>query len=62
MSTRSQPDATSGRINHWLARIILVSFLLTLILARMVVFLIMSRRLPDLYLHSGGTRIHHESL
>lgn len=41
------------------ARIVLFSFLMTFILARIVVFLIMSRRIPDLYLHLGGSHIHH---
>jgi hypothetical protein len=41
------------------ARAILVSFLLTFIAARVVVFLIVSRRIPDIYLHLGGTHIHH---
>jgi hypothetical protein len=27
--------------------------------ARVVVFLIMSRRIPDLYLHLGGNHVHH---
>jgi hypothetical protein len=51
---RLQPAA-----RHSLARVILFSFLLTFAAARIVVFLIMSRRLPDLYLHLGGTHIHH---
>ncbi|HUW18091.1 MAG TPA: hypothetical protein VMW16_02190 [Sedimentisphaerales bacterium] len=42
-----------------LARMVLVTFLLTFISARVVVFLIMSRSIPDLYLHLGGTHIHH---
>jgi hypothetical protein len=42
-----------------LARVILFSFLLTFVAARIVVFLIMSRQLPDLYVHLGGTHIHH---
>jgi thiol:disulfide interchange protein len=42
-----------------LARRTLVAFLFTFMLARIVVFLIMSRRIPNLYLHSGGTHIHH---
>jgi len=42
-----------------LARAVLTAFLLTFILARVIVFLIMSRRIPDLYLHLGGTHIHH---
>ena len=42
-----------------LARMVLATFLLTFISARMVVFLIMSRTIPDLYLHLGGTHVHH---
>jgi hypothetical protein len=42
-----------------LARTILAAFLFTFIAARIVVFLIMSRRVPDLFLHIGGTHIHH---
>ena len=42
-----------------LARIVFFVFLLTFMLARIVVFLIMSRRIPDLYLHLGGSHIHH---
>jgi ABC-type branched-subunit amino acid transport system permease subunit len=41
------------------ARNILTAFLLTFILARITVFLIMSRSIPDLYLYFGGTHIHH---
>ncbi len=59
MKEQSKKDPTSWRVNHALARIVLFSFLLTFILARTVVFLIMSHRLPDLYLHLGGTHIHH---
>lgn len=32
---------------------------MTFILARLSVFLIMSRTIPDLYLHLGGNHIHH---
>ena len=42
-----------------LARIVFYAFLLTFMLARIVVFLVMSRRIPDLYLYVGGTHIHH---
>lgn len=42
-----------------LARVILFTFLLTFIAARVLVFLIMARRIPDLYLHVGGNHIHH---
>jgi hypothetical protein len=45
--------------NTHLARMILTSFLLTFMTARIVVFLIMSRTIPDLYMHVKGTHIHH---
>jgi hypothetical protein len=38
---------------------ILVSFLFTFMAARIIVFLIVSRRIPDIYLHLGGTHVHH---
>lgn len=42
-----------------LARRALFSFLLTFLLARTVVFLIMSRRMPNLFLFLGGTHVRH---
>lgn len=59
MTEQNRPSPGLPQANHSLARIILFSFLLTFILARVVVFLIMSHRLPDLYLYVGGTHIHH---
>jgi hypothetical protein len=44
---------------HTLARIILATFLPTFMLARVIVFLIMSRTIPDLYLNVKGTHLHH---
>jgi len=44
---------------HVLARTILVAFVLTFIAARVTVFMIVSRRIPDIYLHLGGTHVHH---
>ena len=41
------------------ARRILLSFLFTFMAARVLVFLIVARRIPDLYLYVGGTHIHH---
>ncbi len=41
------------------ARQLLVAFLLTFIAARVLVYLIMTRSIPDLYLHLGGTHVHH---
>jgi hypothetical protein len=42
-----------------MARLILVAFLLTFMVMRIAVFLIMSRKIPDLYVHVGGTHVHH---
>ncbi len=42
-----------------LARITFTTFLLTFIAARVLVILIMTRRMPDLFLHVGQTHVHH---
>ena len=42
-----------------LARLVFVAFLLTFIASRTLVILIMTRRLPDLFLHFSGTHVHH---
>lgn len=42
-----------------LARLVLTVFLSTFLLARIVVLLIMTRRMPDLFLYVGGTHVHH---
>ncbi len=42
-----------------IARIILVWFVLTFIASRVMVILIMTRRVPDMFLHVGGTHVHH---
>jgi len=42
-----------------LARLVLVAFLLTFVCLRCFVFLIMSRTIPDLYVHVKGTHVHH---
>jgi hypothetical protein len=47
--------ATPSRLARWA----LAAFLLTFLLARIVVLLIMSRRLPDLFLHVSRTHVHH---
>jgi len=41
------------------AREVLVAFLFTFIAARVLVYLIMARKMPDLYLHLGGNHVHH---
>jgi hypothetical protein len=45
-------------IRH-LARLTFVAFLLTFIASRTLVILFMTRRIPDLFLHLGGTHVHH---
>ncbi len=42
-----------------LARTVFVTFLLTFIASRVLVILIMARAMPDLFLHLGGTHVHH---
>jgi hypothetical protein len=42
-----------------LARVVFTVFLLTFIAARVLVILIMARKMPDLFLHMGGTHVHH---
>jgi hypothetical protein len=42
-----------------MARMVLFTFLLMFIVSRVTVYLIMSRTIPDLYLHLGGNHIHH---
>ncbi len=42
-----------------LARWMLVAFVLTFIVSRVVVYMIMSRTIPDLFLNVGGTHVHH---
>jgi hypothetical protein len=38
---------------------VLVAFLATWVPARIVVLLTMTRTIPDVYLHVGGTHVHH---
>jgi hypothetical protein len=49
----------AGEERQIIARIILVAFVMAFMAARVLVFLIVSRRIPDLFLHVGGTHIHH---
>ncbi len=42
-----------------LARWVLLAFVVTFLAARILVLLIMTHRIPDLYLHLGGTHVHH---
>jgi hypothetical protein len=52
--TRSRYPTT-----HELARRALLAFILTFILARITVFLIMARRIPNLYFFLSDTHVHH---
>jgi hypothetical protein len=38
---------------------VFLAFLLTFIIARVLVILIMTRRIPDFFLHARGTHVHH---
>ena len=42
-----------------LARIVFTTFLLAFIASRILVILIMAKVTPDLFLHLGGTHVHH---
>src|SRR5436309_15653933 len=42
-----------------LARVVLLSFVLTFIAARVVSLLTMTHHMPDGYLHVRGTHVHH---
>jgi hypothetical protein len=65
------PEPADGQIPAWgqqprppevayrLARWSLAAFVATFIAARILVIGIMSRTIPDLYLHLGGNHVHH---
>ncbi len=59
MQKNNQTPERPSIISSRLARNILAAFLLTFILARIAVFMIMSHKIPDLYLYIGGTHVHH---
>ena len=59
MAQDIKTPATEKKVSTHIARMVLVAFLLTFVSARIVVFLIMFRSIPDLYLHLGGTHFHH---
>ena len=45
-----------------LARLVLVAFLCTFTFLRIVIFLIMNHKLPDMFVYIGGTHVHHLNL
>src|ERR1700735_4576759 len=44
---------------HKLARLTLLSFILTFVMSRVFVFLIMAKEMPNLYFFMHGTHVHH---
>jgi hypothetical protein len=54
-SHNPRPPEVAYRLARWS----LAAFLVTFILARILVILIMSRTIPDLYLHVKGNHVHH---
>jgi hypothetical protein len=58
MDSQSAASGNGAALQR-LARLVLVAFLFTFAVSRMLVYLIVTRRLPDLFLHIGGTHIHH---
>jgi Ca2+/Na+ antiporter len=69
--TKDGDDRSPGRIDRTaaimtdrphvshLARLVLVTFVLTFVAARVLVLLIMTHRVPDLFMHVGDTHVHH---
>jgi hypothetical protein len=53
------PDQQGVPTFRHLARVVFTTFLLTFIVSRVLVILIMARKVPDLFLHVGGTHVHH---
>jgi hypothetical protein len=54
------PEHTIPRIQaHKLARLALFAFIVTFVIARICVFLIMARQMPNLYFFMQGTHVHH---
>ncbi len=59
MEATPSPGAIIARHPRHLARLTFTTFLFTFIASRTLVILIMTRRMPDLFLHVAGTHIHH---
>jgi len=53
--------AGSGERRH-MARLVLVAFLATFTLFRIMIFLITDHKLPDMLVYIGGTHVHHLNL
>jgi hypothetical protein len=57
--TDAAPGAAAESESARLARLALFAFIITFILARIMVLLIMERRVPNLYFFMHGTHVHH---
>jgi hypothetical protein len=62
--TGTPPDHTRAErqafVTHRLGRLVLVTFVFTFVISRILVILIMSKRLPaQLFFHAAGTHVHH---
>ena len=55
----SKDSGNTARNADHLARLALLAFIISFVLARTVVLLIMSRRIPNLYLFLSDTHVHH---
>ena len=58
MNTFRRSSVSQGFVRR-LARLLFFTFVLTFIVSRIIVLLIMTQKIPDLYLHIGGTHVHH---
>jgi hypothetical protein len=56
---QSEPPSPRTHITNHLARLVLLTFIVTFVFSRVLVILIMSRTMPDMFLHVGGTHVHH---
>src|ERR1700736_1930886 len=55
----SQSKILPPKPTRHLARLTFIAFLFTFIASRTLVILITAGRIPDLFLHMGGTHVHH---
>jgi len=56
----SASDPTDAALKHRLARLVLVTFVFTFVIARILVIFIMAGKLPpELFFHVKGTHVHH---
>lgn len=58
-ATDNSLDLRDGRPAYLVARHVLVAFCFTFMASRILVLLIMTHRMPNLYFHAGGTHVHH---